>query len=434
MNPSSVQIIATILFVFAILHTFLVRYLHAFSKRFIKGSIRERSLRYLSEVEVVFGFWAAVLMFFYTYFRGFNVYDNNHNTVAGAVYYLEHQNFTEPLFVFVIMCMVGTRPITYLAQNLILFISKLIPLPKKMAVYITVMIFGPLFGSLITEPAAMAVTALILVRFFYEKHKSEKFMYTTIGLLFVNVSIGGTLTNFSAPPIIMVAEKWGWDIFFMFTHFGYKSALAIVASTLIAAYLLRDELKGKIDITKPPRDKLYPPIWLSVVHIVFVGLLVSISHHPVVVVALFILFVGFVGVTVKYQAPIPYKESLLVAFFLAGLVTLGSLQDWWLKPLLTQLDSLSLYFGTTGLTAFTDNAALSYLGSLVNLSDAAKYNLIAGALTGGGLTIIANAPNPAGYSILKPYFNEGIKPLSLFKAAIIPTIIAMLAFQLLPNL
>ncbi len=434
MNPSSVQVVATILFVFAILHTFLVRYFHSFSKRFIRGSIRERSLRYLSEVEVVFGFWAAILMFFYSYLSGFNVHDKNDHTIGGVVYYLEHQNFTEPLFVFVIMCMVGTRPITYLAQNLILLIAKLIPLPKKMAVYMTVMIFGPLFGSLITEPGAMAVTALILVRFFYEKHKSEKFMYTTLGLLFVNVSIGGTLTNFSAPPIIMVAEKWGWDISYMLAHFGYKSALAIFVSTMAAAYILRKELSGKIEITKPPKDKSDPPLWLSIVHVVFIALLVSISHHAVVIMALFLLFVGFSGVTVKYQSPIPYKESLLVAFFLAGLVTLGSLQDWWLKPLLGSLDSMSLYFGAAGLTAFTDNAALAYLGSLVNLSDAAKYNLLAGALTGGGLTIIANAPNPAGYSILKPYFKEGIKPWSLFKAAIIPTAIAMFAFQFLPNL
>jgi hypothetical protein len=358
-------------------------------------------------VEVVFGFWAAILMFFYSYLSGFNVHDKNDHTIGGVVYYLEHQNFTEPLFVFVIMCMVGTRPITYLAQNLILLIAKLIPLPKKMAVYMTVMIFGPLFGSLITEPGAMAVTALILVRFFYEKHKSEKFMYTTLGLLFVNVSIGGTLTNFSAPPIIMVAEKWGWDISYMLAHFGYKSALAIFVSTMAAAYILRKELSGKIEITKPPKDKSDPPLWLSIVHVVFIALLVSISHHAVVIMALFLLFVGFSGVTVKYQSPIPYKESLLVAFFLAGLVTLGSLQDWWLKPLLGSLDSMSLYFGAAGLTAFTDNAALAYLGSLVNLSDAAKYNLLAGALTGGGLTIIANAPNPAGYSILKPYFKKG---------------------------
>jgi hypothetical protein len=56
-----------------------------------------------------------------------------------------------------------------------------------------------------------------------------------------------------------------------------------------------------------------------------------------------------------------------------------------------------MYFGATALTAITDNAALTYLGSLVEgVSDQLKYALVAGAVSGGGLTVIANAPNPAG--------------------------------------
>jgi Na+/H+ antiporter NhaD/arsenite permease-like protein len=122
---------------------------------------------------------------------------------------------------------------------------------------------------------------------------------------------------------------------------------------------------------------------------------------------------------------------MLVAFFLAGLVVLGSQQKWWLQPLLTNLDSTSVYYGATVLTAITDNAALTYLGSLVEgLSDEFKYSLVAGALTGGGLTVIANAPNPAGYSILKSSFNDGvISPLYLFLYAVPPTIIAIIAFR-----
>ncbi len=47
------------------------------------------------------------------------------------------------------------------------------------------------------------------------------------------------------------------------------------------------------------------------------------------------------------------------------------------------------------LTAITDNAALTYPGSLIDsMSVEAKYMLVAGAVTGGGLTVIANAPNP----------------------------------------
>ena len=85
------------------------------------------------------------------------------------------------------------------------------------------------------------------------------------------------------------------------------------------------------------------------------------------------------------------------------------------------------------LTAITDNAALTYLGSLVQgLSEEFKYALVAGAVTGGGLTVIANAPNPAGFSILRAHFDDGaIHPLGLFVAALPPTLVAAAAFLLL---
>jgi predicted cation transporter len=124
----------------------------------------------------------------------------------------------------------------------------------------------------------------------------------------------------------------------------------------------------------------------------------------------------------------------MVGFFLGGLVVLGGVQAWWLQPLLQRLSDLGLYLGATGLTAITDNAALTYLGSLVDLTDSAKYSLVAGAVSGGGLTVIANAPNPAGYGILKDSFTDGtISPVGLFLAALIPTIIVMLCFLFLPS-
>jgi Na+/H+ antiporter NhaD/arsenite permease-like protein len=124
------------------------------------------------------------------------------------------------------------------------------------------------------------------------------------------------------------------------------------------------------------------------------------------------------------------REGLLVAFFLAGLVVLGGMQKWWLQPILAGMDSLMLFIGSTLLTAITDNAALTYLGSLVDgLQDAGKYALVAGAVTGGGLTVIANAPNPAGFSILKGAFEEeSINPLTMFLFALPPTIVAALCF------
>ena len=122
-----------------------------------------------------------------------------------------------------------------------------------------------------------------------------------------------------------------------------------------------------------------------------------------------------------------------MAFFLAGLVVLGGLQQWWLQPLVSGLEPLALFFGAMGLTAITDNAALTYLGSLISgLSDEARYLLVAGAVAGGGLTVIANAPNPAGVALLREGFEDGtVGVLPLLLGALAPTAVAAAALLLL---
>jgi predicted cation transporter len=149
----------------------------------------------------------------------------------------------------------------------------------------------------------------------------------------------------------------------------------------------------------------------------------------------FMLFLGLVAATREYQDPLKLKEGLLVGFFLAGLVTFGDLQQWWLEPLISSMNATWLYYGATGLTAITDNAALTLLGSQVpNLSEEMKYALLAGAVSGGGLTVIANAPNPAGAGILQSaaaFGGEGINPGKLFLGATIPTAIAIACFWLI---
>jgi predicted cation transporter len=163
------------------------------------------------------------------------------------------------------------------------------------------------------------------------------------------------------------------------------------------------------------------------------GITIFHSHHVVFFVPVFLIFLGWCQVSKEFQDEIKIKESLLVAFFLGGLVTLGKLQDWWLQPTLASLEPKTLFFGAMGLTAFTDNAALTYLGTLVpTLTPEAKYFLLAGAVSGGGLTVIANAPNPAGNSLLKDSFGEaGISPLGLFLGALPYTIVIALWFLFL---
>lgn len=425
MNPSFLEIVATVIFVLAICHTFLAGKFAHIAHKYPEGSIGENFWHFMGEVEAVFGMWSAVFLAFVFFTEG----------AMGPVTFLESQNFTEPAFVFVIMAMAGTRPVIKLAEKIIVGISKILPFPKKMSFYLTALIVGPLLGSFITEPAAMTVTAIILLKNFFSKEMSLKFKYATIGLLFVNVSIGGTLTHFAAPPVLMVAAKWNLGIMEMLTQFGYKAAIACIVSALVVAFTFKKELTGDFDLRPDNKEKMAPAWWITLVHVIFLGVVVISAHHMVVFMGLFLFFLGFVKVTEEFQDAVKLKESLMVGFFLGGLIILGSKQQWWLQPVISQLSDYVLYFGATALTAITDNAALTYLGSLVELSDKAKYMLLAGAVTGGGLTVIANAPNPAGYGILKDSFGkDGISPVGLLKGALFPTLVAIVCFLVLPSL
>ena len=409
--------IGTIFFAIAIVHTFAVKRFQVLAQKFPEGSVLENLFHLLGEVEVVFGFWAGLWFCYSFFFKG----------SSQAIHYLESLNFREPLFVFVIMTVAATRPIIQLAKKIIFQIAKLLPLPQKTAKYLVTLIVGPLLGSFITEPAAMTLTALILRDEFYQEKVSDKFKYFTLGILFVNVSIGGVLTHYAAPPVLMVAGKWGWNTPFMMRHFGYKAIIAVVLNASLGTIIFRELLKN---IKTKIEDKKGVPIWLIVVHLLFIIGVVVLAHHPVMFLALFLFFLGVADISKEFQDTIQLKAGLLVGFFLAGLVVFGEMQTWWLQPLLTSLSAFPLFLGSTALTGIIDNAALTYLGSQVSgLGESIKYSLVAGAVTGGGLTIIANAPNPAGFSVLKEFFGkQGISPFMLLVAALIPTLIAGLCF------
>lgn len=419
---SPVEIFATICFGLALVHTFSVSFFQRQAHKYSEGSVGENFFHLLGEVEVVFGIWAFIFLIYFYFVEG----------SSSALHYLENQNFTEPTFVFVIMVICATRPILTLATKLIDFIAKAFPFKGEVSFYLSCLIVGPLLGSFITEPAAMTVTALILLDRFYQRGISKKLMYATLGLLFVNISIGGTLTPFAAPPVLMVSSKWNWDLVFMLKHFGIKAIVAIVISTSFVAFRFKKELQSlsTSNSAKSSSKTAMIPFWIIALHlIILVGVIMG-SHHMVIFIGIFLLFLGLVKVTQEYQSELKLREALLVGFFLGGLVILGGPQRWWLEPLLTKLDSLALYLGAMGLTAITDNAALTFLGSLVpDLSDQSKYSLVAGSVVGGGLTVIANAPNPAGYGILNASFGEdGISSSQLFINALIPTLIAALCF------
>ena len=419
MTFTTVQLVGAALFAIALVHTFSTSIFSRLAARYPR---HEGVLHLLGEVEVVFGFWALVLVLFIFAVEGKDP----------ATQYLDSRNFTEPLFVFAIMVVAGSRPILQLAGGTVDFLTRLTPVPASMTVYFLALSLIPLLGSLVTEPAAMTLAAMMLRDRVFTASMPEKLKYATIGVLFVNVSIGGTLTSFAAPPVLMVAGKWQWDSAFMLTHFGWKAAIAVVFNAAVVTLLFANTLV-KAGLGRKHVSPYKGPIGAMLVSALFLLGIVTFAHHPAVFMGLLLFFIGYSAAYPRHHDPLILREALLVAFFLAGLVVLGGQQQWWLQPVLTSMSPEAVYYGATALTAVTDNAALTYLGSLVEgLSDEFKYSLVAGAVTGGGLTVIANAPNPAGYSILRGVFtNSTIRAGWLLLAALGPTLVAVAAFRLL---
>ncbi|MEC8992549.1 MAG: putative Na+/H+ antiporter [Candidatus Latescibacterota bacterium] len=537
---------ATIIFLCAIIHTFLTsrlmeishRWEHEHAERVAKGERAKGSahfgagvFHFLGEVEAVFGIWAVVLVGAIIGFYDWNT----------TILYLTNVNYTEPMFVGVIMILAATRPMLKAAELLMWKVANLFG-GMLAAWWLTILTLGPILGSFITEPAAMTISALLLGEKFYALAPSNRFKYATLGLLFVNISVGGTLTHFAAPPVLMVAGPWDWGLMHMLTSFGWKAVIGIVVANAIYFLHFRgemDQLQGKYAVVRMKRElqsrfvrlddlqrefealeesvgeqlgftasfhakcdeiktqlhaqilakvdgleeqvrhhvdralldeafeqrfeeirmatmrKSLPgllptdqrpryrdpnwdqredfvPGWMIFIHILFMAWTVFNAHHPALFIGGFLFYLGFAQATAPYQNRLDLKPPLLVGFFLAGLVMHGGVQGWWIAPVLGSLGELPLLVGATVLTAFNDNAAITYLSTLVpGFTDSLKYAVVAGAVTGGGLTVIANAPNPAGQSILRRYFPNGISPAGLLAGALLPTVVMGLCFLLL---
>jgi hypothetical protein len=441
------NLVATAIFLLAVLHTFFAARFTDASRRLqqrrdqtavaagepSRPSVTAELLHFLGEVEVVFALWGVPLVVAITLSRGWS---------AAAHYVNDAVNFTEPMFVVVIMALASTRPIVELAEGAVRRLAG-IGGATPAAWWISILTVGPLLGSLITEPAAMTICALLLARQFYDLRPGPALKYGTLGLLFVNISIGGTLTHFAAPPVLMVSRPWGWDTPFMLSHFGWRAVVAIVVSTLVYYVVFRREFTALASRRAVPdvmpltaeasryRGPLPIPWWVTAVYVLFMAWTVVNAHYPVLFVAGFLFFLGFDRATVAYSTLADFKTPLLVGFFLAGLVVHGGLQGWWIAPILSSLTETPMFIGATILTAFNDNALITYLATLVpNLHDGLKYAVVEGAVTGGGLTVIANAPNPAGQALLGRFFDDAVHPLYLFAGAAVPTLIAALAFRL----
>jgi hypothetical protein len=439
------NVTATVIFLLAIIHTFLAPQILAWSYRLqrahesrleqlnamtidqlpahMRRSIPAATLHFFGEIEVVFGIWTIPLGVAMIFAKGATV--TRH-------YFDQDVSYVEPLFVVVIMAIAASRPIVDVAVRVLGLAARGSP----MGWWLVLLTLGPLLGSFITEPAAMTICALLLGREFYRLGPSPRFMYATLGLLFVNVSVGGALTNFAAPPVLIVAGKWGWSTLFMLEQFGWRALAGIAMSNIVYFLLFRREfaeLAEKKAVLPPDESEQQEPVpfWITAVHLGFLAFTVVVAHEPALFIGGFLFFLGFTTATAAYQEEINMRAPMLVGFFLAGLVIHGGLQGWWIQPVLSRLGEYPLLFGATLLTAFNDNAAITYLATLVpTFTDQLKMAVMSGALCGGGLTVIANAPNPAGQSLLQKYFPNGISPGGLLLAALFPTAVMLFFFTL----
>jgi len=431
------NLVSFFIFALAIFHTFFSNSFTRISERVKKRHQKKTGkkeetflteiLHFLGEVEVVFGIWVIPLVIAMSYYFDWST----------ALHYLDSRDYTEPLFVVVIMVLASTEPIFKLAEDCLRTIARLGGRTVK-AWWLTILTVGPFLGSFITEPGAMTISALLMSKQLYSLKPSKKLTYATLGLLFTNISVGGVFTNFAAPPVLMVSKAWGWSSMFMLTHFGWKALIGIIIANVTYFFLFWEELDGLEKKKKylneeelfQQRTKI--PLWIGLTHLGFLAWIVVHSHFPVIFLGSFLLFLGFYRATLPYQSDLNLKTPILVGFFLAGLVVHGSLQAWWISPILSNVSNAMLMVMATILTAFNDNAEITFLATLIpSFTDSMKYVVVAGAVTGGGLTVIANAPNPAGQALLSKHFPYGVSAVKLFAGALLPTLIMGCVFYFL---
>src|SRR5258708_13915103 len=107
--------------------------------------------------------------------------------------------------------------------------------------------------------------------------------YVTIGIIFVNVSVGGNLSHLVAPPVVMVEKHWNWNSLFMLQNFGWKAVIAILVSNFLFFLFFRNELKKlavepKTD--ESTQDQREVPWTITLIHLLFLPWPLVNSHYP----------------------------------------------------------------------------------------------------------------------------------------------------------
>jgi hypothetical protein len=343
------NLVATIIFFAAIAHTFLTaqfrKIAHRYQRRYEtiedslplmpdfpdSGKERDRLIfgaqffNFMGEVEAVFGIWLVPLFVAIIAFHGWST----------MVDYVGHVNIADATFVVAIMAIASSLPILRLAENLIAKISAL-GNRTPASWWLAILTLGPLLGSFITGPAAMTICALLLRHRFYSLNPSKSLKYATLGLLFVNISVGGVLTHFASPPVVVVANVWNWNLAYMLSNFGWKAVIGITLSNSLYLMLFWKEfinLAAKVPDEELDKEARRPIPWgITVIHILFLCWTVANARYPVLVILGLLFFLALVSATRHNQHAIAIRPPLLVAFSLPALSFMEDASNGGLLP------------------------------------------------------------------------------------------------------
>lgn len=354
--------------------------------------------------------------------------------------YLESVNIAEPMFVGGMVLVASTKPVLDASERIIMFLAQKLPLPGLLGFFAVTLTLGPLLGSFITEPAAMVVVVSLVMRQVKGRHLTRRFLYLLLGVICTNVSVGGALTPIAAPAIVVIADSVGWDIAFTMQNFGPKAILTVLTTTTVVVIIpywrtlagmdFHAGMNGNGDFHKhdlPENKAAWKKALALSINVGIIGLMIVFSHTPVMMLLTLFLFYIFHDVFHAYHSPMKFMDGFRVAAFLYGILALGTLQRWWIEPLIHELDDGTLYFSIAGLTTIMDNALLTYLVSLVEGIEQSLLILIVwAALAAGGALLPANAPNPIAKVEMQTIFpNQEPSMVQWFINALPSTIIAL---------
>jgi hypothetical protein len=249
-----------------------------------------------------------------------------------------------------------------------------------------------------------------------------------------NISLGGLITHYGSTTLKLIDTVWKWKAGYIFSQFGWKAILAIVIATFSVYAFYKKEFRKLPKKLPSTHDKVptLPPWWVVGVHLLVLAGVIATSDQPFIAYTLFMFLLGFYQATLPYQTPPLFKEPLMIGFFIASIIVLGSLQDWWISPIFAKLEGVSVALFTFLFSAINQNQTLAFIATHISTLDAEDtYYFTIGMTAAGGLTFISNVPNMIAYKILAPHFGGEISLKRHFLHALFPAIIALLIFIVL---